>query len=232
MSSSPSERSPTPDFEAYLRRVQSFCSTPEWAARYVQLLEKAGLVIGSEFDLVDFGCGTGRGFHLYSTLTMGGRYVGVEHGEMYNFVRWKMASESRCMIAGSMSDVLRRCSYGSFNAVVFSNSLAHTVDPLLILSRAVQLIWDGGRVVVLTNNRWFDYWRWLPNCLKGYKSDPTLKQFFLPSSLRRLMLAAGLVDVEVSFLGDDAIPGLTPESHRYYMMATGYKTCSAARRSS
>ena len=208
------------EFESYFKRVRRFSSTREWEDRYLTMLKASALDSVWRPKVLDFGCGTGAGFSVFNRHYIG-VYVGIEQGHMFEYLRRTRPEMSvyRTLIGASTVPV-------DFDAVLFSSSLAHVHDPIQTLIDARKLLRPGGRVVIMTNTRAFGQWRWLLNKVKGYRDDPTLKHRFSPKALEGVMVRTGFGVLGIEFLGDDAVPGFTPKSHRYFMMAVGYKKCS------
>ncbi|PWE27918.1 hypothetical protein C4N9_13755 [Pararhodobacter marinus] len=144
---------------------------------------------------LEIGCGNGDrmktfGAHVEAT-------VGIEPDQRAAAVAREKGLEVHAGTAEDLPPAIRARKY---DAIVFSHVLEHTMDPILALQNARDLLTDTGILSVevpnnaSTGSRWMgERWRWL--------DTPRHLNFFTPDSLRACAQSAGLTVRAVLFRG-------------------------------
>lgn len=176
----------------YTAKVMAHQNTPLWTANADAVLSAAAPLKGQ--DVLDFGCGPGRLSRMLSWE--GAKVTGVDVAAMI-----RAAKEHAGPIRYVEIDEFEFYA-GQFDVVVAANVLGHVPDLQKTLDDLVQVARNGGRIVVLNPNAVNTYLRWPTNLLKGYRSDPTIRQRFGAKWLDREMLYRGCQPIRTTMLGE------------------------------
>jgi SAM-dependent methyltransferase len=131
---------------------------------------------------LDLGCGLGR-----NLLHLGGHGVGIDHNRSSVEVARHRGLN---VFLPEEFDVTRFNSPDTFDAILMAHVIEHMSEDeaVTLLRTYVRLLKEGGRVVLITPQE------------RGFRSDPTHRQFTDFQSLRRIARSAGLITLrEYSF---------------------------------
>ncbi len=89
------------------------------------------------------------------------------------------------------------------------NVLGHVQDLDWQLREIATVIKLGGRLVVVSPNRAFDWFNAPKHWVTGYRSDPTIKYLFTARSMHRLLAIHGFERRRLKYVGSK-LAGLLP----------------------
>lgn len=145
--------------------------------------------------VLDIGCGSGR--ILSELKAIGHTVVGVEPDPN---ARKIAVAQGLTVYPGTAENIPTELHAAQFDAIFMTHVLEHCVDPLKALQNAVNLLADGGKLIVeVPNNAALGFqksgmtWRWL--------DVPRHLNFFTPASLRGMCQMMGLVHEQTEFRG-------------------------------
>ena len=135
--------------------------------------------------VLDFGCGTGRLTGLLSRHSP--HVIGVDpNPDMVSRARELFDARFAHAPGGALRHPGR-----SFDLVFASNVLGHVQDLDWQLREIASVIKLGGRLVVVSPNRAFDWFNAPKHWVTEYRSDPTIKYLFTARSMLRLLAIHG-----------------------------------------
>ncbi len=145
--------------------------------------------------ILDVGCGDGR---ILAELEKNGHIVfGIEPDVNALSVAVKRGLN---VYEGTIEQVPTQLKDEKFDTIFMTHVLEHFVDPLKALQNAVEMLADGGRLVIeVPNNAALGFeqsgptWRWL--------DVPRHLNFFTPHSLREMCSLVGLTPTVTEFRG-------------------------------
>ncbi|MFM1814680.1 MAG: hypothetical protein RLZ98_1375 [Pseudomonadota bacterium] len=149
--------------------------------------------------VIEIGCGSGATGAMALRDGKAGRYVGVELSNAAASVAARRLSE---VVVGDVEAMRLPWQPGSFDALILSEVLEHLIEPWSVVSRAVQLVRPGGRVLASSPN--VAHWRVVREIMMGRFEladegvfDRTHMRWFTPTTFRRLFEQAGVEIVDV-----------------------------------
>lgn len=139
--------------------------------------------------LLDVGCGAGN--FLQTMASLGWRVQGVEPDPA-------AADTARARGLSVATGTLESAAFppGHFDVITLSHVIEHLRDPLATLRECARVLAPGGRVIVVTPNAASDGARVFGDSWMAW-DPPRHLVVFTPTSLERLMGAAGLPAIEV-----------------------------------
>lgn len=171
-------------------RIQKGKKINFWSALRAKLLRRFMLVelpYINEGSILDVGCGTGK--LLYTAKSIGFRCDGVEPSEGAR----RIARDICDNVYVDIQDVFRPSD--GYDLIVFNQSLEHIPDPLGSVRTAVELLKDGGQIIIAVPNYdcnersvFKQFWRHI--------DAPRHLWHFNPSSLSFLTGKTGLVTIK------------------------------------
>lgn len=145
--------------------------------------------------VLDIGCGSGKILNLLRAA--GHSVVGLEPDPK---AREVAISRGLQVLDGTAEQIPDSLEKGSFDAIIMTHVLEHTVDPIEAIKNAVSLLKPGGKITLETpNNQAIGFqhagsvWRWL--------DVPRHLNFFTPQSLSSMCNMAGLDVNAIEFRG-------------------------------
>jgi ubiquinone/menaquinone biosynthesis C-methylase UbiE len=180
----------------YAERTDHFAQSESWIQELDGIIGQLALAPSSR--VLDFGCNTGR---LVTRLQ---NRVGCEvYGIDQNCEAVEIARSAHPDAQFNVCDDTRLpYEDGYFDAIMMSHVIGHLPEPLDMLVELRRILRPGGRLAVLTPNRWFKICMILPNLLNGYRPDPTVLRYYSRRTLARTLEAASLRMIEQCFLGE------------------------------
>jgi len=182
----------------YAERTDRFAQSESWVREQSMMMDR--LAIEQSSRALDLGCNTGR---LVSCMRdrIGCEVYGVDH----NLQALAIARECHPDVRFDHCEgMLLPYPDRHFDAVVMSHVIGHISEPGRMLAEVRRVLRPGGRLGVLTPNRWYKLWMILPNLINGYRPDPTVLRYYSPATLKRMLHGAGLRGIEQFYIGEPA----------------------------
>ena len=183
---------------SYAERTDRFAQSESWVREQNMMIDRLALAPSSR--VLDFGCNTGRLVSLLRDRAACDVY-GIDHNA-------EAVAIARASHPGMRFDVAdgARLPYtdAHFDAVVMSHVIGHLPEPARTLEEVRRVLRPGGRLGVLTPNRWYKLWMILPNLVNGYRPDPTILRYYSPATLAQVLRAASFRVVSQSYVGEMA----------------------------
>ncbi len=186
--------------DAYFVRLDRFSQTPKYRRELEQVITLLGL---READRVlDIGCNTGNPAR-YVEEKVGCKVIGIDFPpSVLHFWRDK----GRPFAQADAHNLPFPAQ--SFDHVYILHTIGHVLNPQRVLSEIHRVLKPGGRVALVTPNRWF-VWAMRPlNYLRIIKHtpDPTVLRYYTLGGLRHDLERSGF-DVVAAF-SYGALPNL------------------------
>jgi trans-aconitate methyltransferase len=164
----------------YIGRVLKHQNSNEWHAEACEFIEAIpGGIKGKR--VLDFGCGPGA--MSYLMWLFGAQAVdGVDSSAMRAWAKRHYPRGPNFIDSPE----------GKYDVIVCSHVIGHLDWPHLRLTGLLDYLTPDGVVAVLNPNALNTYARALPNWLKRYKHDPTLRYHFSKSQMDALMQHSGM----------------------------------------
>jgi ubiquinone/menaquinone biosynthesis C-methylase UbiE len=161
------------------------------------------LGLSADSRVLDFGCNTGR---LVARLK--DRVGCAVYGADQNREALAIARATHSDVQFDVCDGARLpYTEGYFDAIVVSHVIGHLPEPPATLAELRRVLRPGGRLAVLTPNRWYKLCMIMPNLVNGYRPDPTVLRYYSRRSLARMLNAAGLRVIEQCHVGEPPAGG-------------------------
>ena len=189
---------------SYALKVQAHQASLRWERNSDDLLAFAENDLRPGHRVLDFGCGTGR--LSYWLTGFGCRAHGVDPS-------LEMIERARTLYPGvEFSQGVAPLVVGSgvYDAAVASNVLGHVDNLPASLFELVRVTKLGGRIVVLNASSANTLLRRPANLVRGYRSDPTVKQRFSRAWLANAMTLLGARQLKTTMSGQKLLPWRTP----------------------
>jgi ubiquinone/menaquinone biosynthesis C-methylase UbiE len=75
----------------------------------------------------------------------------------------------------------------SFDYVMINHTIGHVENPDTAISEVFRVLRKGGKLSIVTPNKWYKICMTLNNCVNSYKPDPTVLRYYTKKSLQKLL---------------------------------------------
>lgn len=176
----------------YGLRAEAFNRRPD----NLGILREAYRLAGSPKTLLDIGCNTGVSIrHLHQNFDLA-RATGLDVNQ------WAVAAATKDnpdptkfkfqAYQGQLSDVSSLKPWG-FKGVLLSHTLSHIYPTRVptLLTQVRYKLHPGGKLIIITPSKLYDWMMRPVNLFNGYKSDPTIQRLYSITDLRHLLALNG-----------------------------------------
>lgn len=189
--------------KAYAHKSDAFSSTDRWKREAEEIISK----VFSQTVVLDFACNTGRFFEILRRQSLQiTRMVGVDINEEAIVIARRHLDDPSAEFYTSLDDVIS-C---SVDFVACMHALPQLQFPEHELAQIWRVLKRGGRISIITNNKWNDWLHWPINWFTGYKHDQTRFGNYSKNEVKELMKLAGFVQDEIRVFGGGWVCRLLP----------------------
>lgn len=156
-----------------------------------------GLLSGGCCRILDVGCGAGDNSALIKTARPDCEIYGITH----SLAECRLASRwmADCWIFDIEKPLPADIAYPQFDALIFSHVLEHVRDPAVVLARFLELLREGGEVLIAVPNilSWRTRFKFLCGRFEYESSGPlddTHLRFFTYLTAERYLLSSEAVE--------------------------------------
>lgn len=193
----------------------------EFSLRLSTIDEVTGIAgeigITSDDLVLDFGCGNGVSGQLLARK-FGCRVAGID-------IDLALVQAARARgVKSCWYDGVELMPFDSeqFDVVTCFHTIAHVPDPVIAMSEMLRVLKPGGRIAVVTPNRWYTLAMLPKNLVNSYRPDMTVLRYFDRSSLRKLMTFGGLTR-SWTWYGGEQPWAFAPSWTRHRVFGVGQK---------
>ena len=165
----------------YADRMNAFSLNNNSKSELKYMLSKVNIFNGMK--ILDVGCNTGQTLNMINNFCKAKLY-GID----LNINGIKLATKQFPKIEfkhAPSEDIPYKDN--SFDYVMINHAIGHVENPDKTISEVFRVLRKGGKLSIVTPNKWYKVYMTLNNCINSYNPDPTVLRYYTIKSLQRLL---------------------------------------------
>ncbi len=188
---------------ATVRSDEEYCKRMDQFAKAERSIKEADHVfkllnLGREDSILDYGCNTGRFLDRARK-----EYRVNAYGVDINDAAIEKARDQFPEVHFSLiTNKSLKFPDHFFDAITMNHVIGHLEDPYQVLIELHRVLKPGGKLLIVTPNKWYKATLSFMNIFNSYKPDPTVLQYFTQKSLAQAIGKAGFHIEENQLFGE------------------------------